>query len=107
MNFQVTVLKILVSYPDGFAVMEDLRVDEDGRVSTLSFGDYKIPSTMDIPPLRTVLSKWIPGYGGAGGRVARGGAVVDGCAAGTPAGRVRLRPACGAPDHLLAARRTR
>ncbi|MCP1968566.1 hypothetical protein J2R87_002306 [Bradyrhizobium elkanii] len=27
MNFQVTVLKILVSYPDGFAVMEDLERD--------------------------------------------------------------------------------
>ncbi|MBH5391760.1 hypothetical protein [Bradyrhizobium diversitatis] len=27
MNFQVTVLKILVAYPDGFAVMEDLKRD--------------------------------------------------------------------------------
>ena len=27
MNFQVTVLKILVSYPDGFAVMSDLKRD--------------------------------------------------------------------------------
>ncbi|WP_445217006.1 hypothetical protein ACKWRH_33515 [Bradyrhizobium sp. Pa8] len=27
MNFQVTVLKILVSYPDGFAVMKDLKRD--------------------------------------------------------------------------------
>ncbi|WP_439373954.1 hypothetical protein [Bradyrhizobium sp. DASA03120] len=27
MNFQVTVLKILASYPDGFAVMEDLKRD--------------------------------------------------------------------------------
>ena len=27
MNFQVTVLKILMSYPDGFAVMEDLKRD--------------------------------------------------------------------------------
>ncbi|MCK1405054.1 hypothetical protein [Bradyrhizobium sp. 76] len=27
MNFQVTVLKILVSYPDGFAVMDDLKRD--------------------------------------------------------------------------------
>jgi hypothetical protein len=26
-NFQVTVLKILVSYPDGFAVMSDLKRD--------------------------------------------------------------------------------
>jgi len=27
MNFQITVLKILVSYPDGFATMEDLKRD--------------------------------------------------------------------------------
>ncbi|MBR0965649.1 hypothetical protein JQ554_15255 [Bradyrhizobium diazoefficiens] len=27
MNFQVTVLKVLVSYPDGFAVMEDIKRD--------------------------------------------------------------------------------
>ncbi|KRQ14696.1 hypothetical protein [Bradyrhizobium manausense] len=27
MNFQVTVLKILVSYPDGFAIMADLKRD--------------------------------------------------------------------------------
>ncbi|WP_063694828.1 hypothetical protein [Bradyrhizobium stylosanthis] len=27
MNFQVTVLKVLVSYPDGFATMEDLKRD--------------------------------------------------------------------------------
>jgi hypothetical protein len=26
-NFQVTVLKVLVSYPDGFAVMDDLKRD--------------------------------------------------------------------------------
>ena len=27
MNFQVTVLKVLVSYPNGFAVMEDIKRD--------------------------------------------------------------------------------
>lgn len=27
MNFQVTTLKILVSYPDGFAVMDDIKRD--------------------------------------------------------------------------------
>ena len=27
MNFQVTVLKVLVSYPDGFAAMADLKRD--------------------------------------------------------------------------------
>ncbi|UWU88676.1 hypothetical protein N2605_27015 [Bradyrhizobium yuanmingense] len=29
MNFQVTVLKILISYPDGFAVMADLKLPMD------------------------------------------------------------------------------
>ena len=27
MNFQVTVLKVLVSYPGGFAVMDDIKRD--------------------------------------------------------------------------------
>jgi CO/xanthine dehydrogenase Mo-binding subunit len=38
----------------GYTLMEELKYDE-GRVSTLSFGDYKIPTMQDIPELRTVL----------------------------------------------------
>jgi CO/xanthine dehydrogenase Mo-binding subunit len=38
----------------GQALMEELHV-EDGRVTTLSMGDYKIPTTRDAPPLQTVL----------------------------------------------------
>jgi len=38
----------------GYALMEELRV-EDGRVTNPSFGDYKIPTTRDLPELRTVL----------------------------------------------------
>lgn len=38
----------------GYAMMEELQYDE-GRVSTLSFGEYKIPTMPDIPELRTVL----------------------------------------------------
>jgi CO/xanthine dehydrogenase Mo-binding subunit len=34
----------------GQALMEELRV-EDGRVQAVNFGDYKIPSPADIPPL--------------------------------------------------------
>jgi putative selenate reductase molybdopterin-binding subunit len=41
----------------GYALMEELRSDE-GRISTLSFADYKIPNIMDIPPLVTAL---VPG----------------------------------------------
>ena len=34
-----------------------------GRVTTLSFGDYKIPSMGDVPPLKTVL---LPAEDGVG-----------------------------------------
>jgi CO/xanthine dehydrogenase Mo-binding subunit len=38
----------------GFGMIEEMRAEE-GRVSTLSLGDYKIPCIKDIPPLKTVL----------------------------------------------------
>lgn len=38
----------------GLALMEEMRV-EDGRISTLSLGDYKLPVIKDIPPLTTVI----------------------------------------------------
>jgi len=38
----------------GYVLMEELQYDE-GRVTTLSFGEYKIPTMGDIPELRTVL----------------------------------------------------
>ncbi len=51
----------------GYALMEELKYDE-GRISTLSFGDYKIPNMRDIPELRTVLVRSESGgptpYGG-------------------------------------------
>jgi CO/xanthine dehydrogenase Mo-binding subunit len=46
----------------GYALMEELPV-EDGRVTALSFGDYKLPSTRDIPNLKTVL---VPSKSGVG-----------------------------------------
>ncbi|MEI7925223.1 MAG: xanthine dehydrogenase family protein molybdopterin-binding subunit [Chloroflexota bacterium] len=52
----------------GYALMEELRV-EDGRVTTLSFGDYKIPSMRDVPPLKTVL---LPAEDGVGPYHAKG-----------------------------------
>lgn len=39
----------------GNALMEEVGFDDDGRVTTLSLGDYKLPTHMDVPPLRTVL----------------------------------------------------
>ena len=38
----------------GFALTEELGVEE-GRVSTVSFGDYKIPNVADVPVLDTVV----------------------------------------------------
>ena len=37
-----------------YALMEELEL-EDGHISTLSFGDYKIPTSADVPVLETVL----------------------------------------------------
>jgi CO/xanthine dehydrogenase Mo-binding subunit len=38
----------------GFGLIEEMRAEE-GRIATLSLGDYKIPNIKDIPPLTTVL----------------------------------------------------
>jgi CO/xanthine dehydrogenase Mo-binding subunit len=38
----------------GFALMEELRTEE-GRISTLNLGDFKLPTIQDIPPLTTVI----------------------------------------------------
>jgi CO/xanthine dehydrogenase Mo-binding subunit len=38
----------------GYGLMEELQV-EDGRAINLSFGDYKLPTMRDAPPLTTVL----------------------------------------------------
>jgi CO/xanthine dehydrogenase Mo-binding subunit len=38
----------------GFALMEEMQT-EDGRISTLSLGDFKLPTIQDIPPLTTVI----------------------------------------------------
>ncbi|MQG20919.1 MAG: xanthine dehydrogenase family protein molybdopterin-binding subunit [SAR202 cluster bacterium] len=46
----------------GYALMEELEV-EDGRVSNVTFGDYKIPTMADIPELRTVLVQSKNGVG--------------------------------------------
>ena len=46
----------------GYALMEELGL-EDGRVTTLSFGDYKIPTIKDIPSMQTVLLEPSGGVG--------------------------------------------
>ncbi|MDA1036141.1 MAG: molybdopterin-dependent oxidoreductase, partial [Chloroflexi bacterium] len=40
----------------GYALFEEMKM-EDGRVTTLSFADYKIPNIIDLPELTTVILK--------------------------------------------------
>jgi CO/xanthine dehydrogenase Mo-binding subunit len=42
-------------YGVGGALMEEMPIDESGKVTTLSLGEYKMPTIADIPPLRTIL----------------------------------------------------
>ena len=51
----------------GYALMEELRT-EDGQISTLSLGEYKIPTIKDIPELVTVLLEPEPGPGAVPGQ---------------------------------------
>ena len=46
----------------GYALSEELGVD-DGRVTNVSFGDYKIPNMQDIPALQTVVLESASGPG--------------------------------------------
>jgi len=46
----------------GYALSEELLV-QDGRVTTLSLGEYKVPTMRDIPPLKTVLLESEHGVG--------------------------------------------
>jgi carbon-monoxide dehydrogenase large subunit len=54
----------------GTALMEELPLDESGKVTTLSLGEYKLPTIMDIPPFRTVLVEAAPGAGPYGAKMA-------------------------------------
>jgi CO/xanthine dehydrogenase Mo-binding subunit len=56
-------------YGLGNAVMEELSV-EDGRITTLSLGEYKLPTEMDAPPLRTILVPTEIGPGPFGAKAA-------------------------------------
>jgi len=54
----------------GAALMEDLSV-QDGRITTPSLGDYKLPCQMDTPPFRSVLlHDSVAGPGPLGGKAA-------------------------------------
>ena len=46
----------------GYGLIEEILV-EQGRVTTLNFGDYKLPNVKDIPKLKTVIVKADNGVG--------------------------------------------
>jgi CO/xanthine dehydrogenase Mo-binding subunit len=46
----------------GYSLMEQLLIDQ-GRVTTTNFGESKIPSMRDIPPLKTVIQEFPIGNG--------------------------------------------
>jgi CO/xanthine dehydrogenase Mo-binding subunit len=50
----------------GYSMMEQLSFDQ-GRVTTTNFGESKIPSIRDIPPLKTVIQEFPVGNGPYGG----------------------------------------
>lgn len=81
----------------GAAVMEDLS-EEDGYVTAATFGDLKLPTSHDVPRLRTVLVDGGRGIGPAGVKsvgeltnVAVGAAVANAVADATGA-RIRALP---------------
>jgi putative selenate reductase molybdopterin-binding subunit len=53
----------------GAALMEELLV-QDGQITTLTLGDYKLPCSMDTPPFRTVLLPDPTGPGPLGAKAA-------------------------------------
>src|SRR5437899_12506094 len=53
----------------GAALMEELKV-QDGQITTLTLGDYKLPCAMDTPPFRTVLLSDPTGPGPLGAKAA-------------------------------------
>jgi CO/xanthine dehydrogenase Mo-binding subunit len=50
-------------YGWGSSTMEEMPMDESGKLTSLSLADYKIPSMKDIPPMRTILVE-APSAGG-------------------------------------------
>jgi CO/xanthine dehydrogenase Mo-binding subunit len=55
-------------YGLGSALLEELSY-EDGKLTSLSLSDYKLPSIRDVPPLRTVHVDGVPGNGPFGAKM--------------------------------------
>ena len=53
----------------GAALMEELTI-QDGQITSVTLGDYKVPCAMDTPPFRTVLLREPTGPGPLGAKAA-------------------------------------
>jgi nicotinate dehydrogenase medium molybdopterin subunit len=47
----------------GFAKMEEMVIDDSGKVATANLGDYKVPTIQDIPRLKTAVMESTTGSG--------------------------------------------
>lgn len=56
-------------YGLGNALFEELKADA-GKLDALSLGEYKLPSIVDVPPLRTILVEAAPAGGPFGAKMA-------------------------------------
>jgi putative selenate reductase molybdopterin-binding subunit len=50
--------------------MEEITIDESGKVETLSLGEYKLPTIADMPPVRTIFVRTGDGSGPFGAKMA-------------------------------------
>ncbi len=91
----------------GYALIEEIKLDERGRLRNGSFREYKIPSTLDLPKIRVILvptyeasgpygAKSVSEIGINGPLPAIANAIFD-------AVGVRLRQAPFTPEKILAA----
>ena len=94
----------------GYALMEELQV-EDGRVTTPRFGDYKMPTLRDLPPLKTVLleseTATAPTTSAASAKrrarpvaPAIANAIADASASASATCRLRRKRLCGLPAAI-------
>jgi CO/xanthine dehydrogenase Mo-binding subunit len=52
----------------GYALMEEITIDTEGRIEQSGFGDYRLPLAGDVPTVRSVLHEGAPSYGPFGAK---------------------------------------
>lgn len=52
----------------GYALMEEISIDAQGRIEQKGFGDYRLPLAGDVPTVRSILHEGAPSYGPFGAK---------------------------------------